>query len=98
MKKLLIAAACIGALAVSGCQSTKLSSFFGSSDPCVQAELIYAGFVTVAASTPKITAKQKKAAAAGIAAVREQCSDGNITKIELSKLVRAYTATINALK
>ena len=86
------------ALALGGCQSTKLAGFFGTSDPCGQAELGYAAFVTVAASTPKITPAMKAAARTGIAVVREQCSDGNISKVTLAKAVRAYVAGLEAYK
>lgn len=98
MRLLAIAGLCVAALSLASCQSTKLASFFGSGDPCTQAELGYAAFVTVAASTPKITPKMKKAAAAGIMVIREQCSDGNISKFDIAKTVRAYVAGINAMK
>lgn len=98
MRLFAIAAACVAALSMAGCQSSKLASFFGTSDPCAQAELGYAAFVTVAANTKKVTPAMKKYAATGIAVIREQCSDGNISKFDLAKTVRAYVAGINALK
>jgi proline racemase len=98
MRKLLIAAGVgAAALALAGCQDSKLSGFFGSSDPCVQGDLAHAGFLTIAANQPKV-AKYRKQEAAAYAAFRAQCSDGNLSKVTLAKLVNAYVAALTEYK
>jgi hypothetical protein len=91
--RLQFALAAVAALSVAGCQSIKVADFFGTNDPCQQAEAAYAAFSTFSTS-PK--AQQK--AAAGIAAFREQCSDGDISKVTLNKMLRAYSASLAEYK
>lgn len=92
MKIAIIAVA--AGLALSGCQTAK--DFFGTDDPCGMAENAYAAFTVIAGD--KLSADAKRKAAAGLAAVREQCSDGQIDRVTLAKLVRAYTAALAEYK
>jgi uncharacterized protein YgiB involved in biofilm formation len=89
MRKLALGLAAAAALVAAGCQSVKVADFFGTNDPCQQAEVAYAAFSTFSTS-----AKARQKAAAGIAAFREQCSDGEISKVTLNKLLRAYSASL----
>lgn len=94
MRLQIIAAVVAVPLVLSACQTAK--DFFGTDDPCGMAENSYAAFLVVAGD--KVSPKAKKAAAAGLAAVREQCSDGSIDRVTLAKLVRAYVAGLNEYK
>ncbi len=84
------------ALALSGCSQT-LSGFFGTNDPCQQAAAFHAGFTTVAAIEPKV-AKYEKTERTIYAAVREQCADGDATKVTLTKVLNAYAAAVTEWK
>lgn len=92
MKIAIIAVA--AGLALSGCQTAK--DFFGTDDPCAMAELTYSGFLAIRGD--KASPDEKRAAATGLAVVRAQCSDGNVSKATLAKLVRAYVDGINEWK
>lgn len=94
MRLKMIAALAAVTLSLSACQTAK--DFFGADDPCGMAENSYAAFLVVAGD--KASPQAKKAAAAGLAAVREQCSDGKIDRVTLAKLVRAYVAGLNEYK
>ena len=74
-------------LALTGCQTAR--DFFGADNPCQMAENAYSAFL-VATTVHNVSPKAKAAASAGLAAVREQCADGQVDKVTLSKLVNAY--------
>jgi hypothetical protein len=83
-------------LVLSGCSQT-LSDFFGTDDPCQQAAAFHAGFTTVAAIEPKV-ARLEKHERTVYAAVREQCADGDATKVTLTKVLNVYAAAITEWK
>jgi hypothetical protein len=83
------------ALTLSGCITAK--EFLNSSDPCGAAESIHTAFLAFAANTPKVqnNAKLLRSERTGIATVRQYCSDGDISKPTLQKLVNAYIAAVS---
>ncbi len=90
MKKLL--ALPIVAL-VAGC-GAQGATFLGTSDPCAQGEVLHAGFVTVYASAGKVDKQVVRAERAAITAFREQCRDGDLSKVTLAKALSAYSAAL----
>lgn len=94
MKNIVFAAAV--AIPLSGCLTA--GDFFGTKDPCQQAEVAYTAFLAIAATNKNIGPQAKQAAKAGLAAARAQCSDGSVEKVTLNKLVRAYIEGLAAYK
>ena len=96
MKRLLIGAVALaGVASLSGCLTA--SQFLGSDDPCQQAEVAYDGY-RIFAATQNVPADWQRYAESGIAAVRAQCSDGNINNVTLRKAVDAYVAALQTYR
>lgn len=95
MKLLTAMVLVVAAMTLSGCLTAK--EFFGASNPCMMAENAYTGFLAITAVQP-VSSKAMKAANAGIAAVREQCADGQIDKVTLNKAVNAYIQALTVYR
>lgn len=97
MRKFTFAAASLAAvLSLSGCITAQ--NFFGTDDPCEQAEVAYSAFLAVAAANGNVSPEARRAADTGIAAIRAQCADGEIGNVTLAKAVRAYAAGLETWK
>lgn len=96
MKRIAVIAAVAGVAALAGCQTNSAATaFFGTSNPCDQATATYQTFLAVAEVNPKV-AKYGPQMKQAYAAVRGQCSDGDISKVTMQKLLAAYLAAMAA--
>lgn len=87
MKYLLVIPLALGLVGCAG-----LKNFTGTSDPCAQGAALHAGWVTVAATQPKL-AKYNKAEATIYAGFKAQCV-GGLDKVTLTKALEAYSAAL----
>jgi hypothetical protein len=96
MRKIVIAAVALSPLLMAArCVTTQ--DFFGTDDPCQAIEAIHSGFAVAVATSPSLGKYASKERALYVAA-REQCSDGDFSKVTLNKLIRAYAAAVTEMK